>query len=35
MWKSPWITRIAWMVFAVAFYVGVAAHWWVPRIPAG
>lgn len=35
MWKSPWIQRIALMMFAVALYVGVAAHWWAPRALTG
>jgi len=35
MTKSPWIQRIAITMFAAALYVGVAAHWWVPRALTG
>lgn len=35
MWRSPWLQRCALTAFAVALYVGVAAHWWMPRGWAG
>lgn len=31
MWKSPWTQRFALTAFAAALYLGVAAHWWMPR----
>jgi hypothetical protein len=28
---SPWPRRIGVAIFAVALWIGIAAHWWTPR----